>query len=149
MQPSDVTLENASIARKNLQRRYLKNNKKKKAKYRVGDVVRITRTRGTFEKVYESGWSEELFIIKRIITWRTYSPVVYELEYLAGKVIDGLFYEQELADVKNRNVHKGEFIVEKIIQTRGKASEKQALVKWAGHPDKFNSWIPASELKNI
>ncbi|XP_033209958.1 uncharacterized protein LOC117168426 [Belonocnema kinseyi] len=111
MQPSDVTLENASIARKNLQRRYLKNNKKKKAKYRVGDVVRISRTRGTFEKGYESGWSEELFIIKRIITWRTYSPVVYELEDLAGEVIDGLFYEQELADVKNRNVHEGEVIV--------------------------------------
>ena len=150
MCPSKDTLYNAAEAHRNIQRRFSKIKKPvKKPKYRAGDLVRVSRARGVFEKGYEVGWSEELFVIKRVINWRFNSPVVYELQDLAGEEIDGHFYEQELADVTNKDVHNDEFIVEKVIRTRGRGVKKELLVKWSGYPDKFNSWIPATDLKKL
>ena len=40
--------------------------------------------------------------------------------------------------------NKKTFRIEKIIRRDHK--KKQALVKWKGYPDKFNSWVPLSEL---
>ena len=150
MSPAEVTLHNAAVAYKNIQRRFSKIKKSvKKLKYKPGDLVRISRAKGAFEKGYEAGWSEELFVIKRAINWRFNSPAVYELRDLAGEEIDGLFYEQELADVTNKDIQNDEFIVEKVIRTRGRGAEKELLVKWTGYPDKFNSWIPATDLKTL
>ena len=39
--------------------------------------------------------------------------------------------------------------VEKVLKTRGKGKNKEVFVKWLGYPAKFNSWIPASEVKDI
>jgi len=57
-------------------------NKKhgRKAKYHVGDFVRVSRAKGTFEKGYEAKWSEEIFRIHRVLEWR--KSVVYELSDL-------------------------------------------------------------------
>ncbi|XP_033225919.1 uncharacterized protein LOC117178604 [Belonocnema kinseyi] len=46
-------------------------------------------------------------------------------------------------------VENDEFIVEKVIQTKGHGAKKQLLVKWVGYPDKFNSWIQATELNTL
>ena len=37
-----------------------------KAKFKVGDTVRISRMKGTFEKRYLPNWSEELFTIVKV-----------------------------------------------------------------------------------
>ena len=79
-----------------------------KIKYRVGDLVRISRAKVAFEKGYEAKWSEEIFQIYRILDWR--NPHVYELQDLADEVIDGIFYEQELARVE-KNLEEEQFIV--------------------------------------
>ncbi len=39
--------------------------------------------------------------------------------------------------------------VEEIVKRKGKGKNEQYFVKWAGYPAKFNSWIPASQLKGI
>ena len=39
--------------------------------------------------------------------------------------------------------------VEKILKSRGKGKNREVFVKWLGYPAKFNSWIPASEVKDI
>ncbi|XP_072764651.1 uncharacterized protein [Anoplolepis gracilipes] len=147
MQPVVVTRENARIARENITLRW-KNEKceKQKAKYRVGELVRISRAKVTFEKGYEAKWSEEIFRIHRVFDWR--KPRVYELSDLAGEVIDGIFYEQELALVE-KNLQEEEFIVDRVIKSRGRGDNKQLLVSWRGYPSKFDSWIPALSLTNL
>ena len=39
--------------------------------------------------------------------------------------------------------------VEKILKKRGKGKNVQYLVKWSGYPDKFNSWVSASEINSL
>jgi len=146
MQPAVVTRENARIARRNITRRWKDNvreaREKRKAKYSVGDFVRISRAKAAFEKGYEAGWSEEIFRIHHVLDWR--KPRVYELSDLAGEIIDGIFYEQELGRVE-KNLQEEEFIVERVIKSKGRGNNKQ-LVSWRGYPSKFDSWIPASSL---
>lgn len=149
MQPAIVTRENARIARENIARRWNDDAIKKrelKAKYRTGELVRVSRAKGTFEKGYEARWSEEIFRIHRVLEWR--KPLVYELSDLTGEVIDGIFYEQELARVE-KNLQEEEFIVERVIKSRGRGVNKQLLVSWQGYPRKFDSWIPASSLTHL
>ncbi|XP_024867743.1 uncharacterized protein LOC112451997 [Temnothorax curvispinosus] len=148
MQPPVVTRENARVARENIVRRWRKSEKMKraqKAKY-VGELVRVSRTKATFEKGYEARWSEEIFRIHRVLEWR--KPRVYELSDLADEVIDGIFYEQELARVE-KNLREEEFIVDRVIKTRGRGANKQVLVSWRGYPSKFDTWIPASNLTSF
>ncbi|XP_070171427.1 uncharacterized protein [Polyergus mexicanus] len=154
MQPAVVTRENARSARENMNRRWnhdngdgaKKKNRGQKAKYNAGDFVRVSRAKVAFEKGYEAKWSEEIFRIHRVLEWR--KPHVYELSDLAGEVIDGIFYEQELASVV-KNLREEEFIVERVIKSRGRGNNKQLLVSWQGYPSKFDSWIPASSLKSL
>lgn len=113
-------------------------------KLKIGDTVRISREKKHFAKGYERNWSKEIFKVTRVIR----HPVpVYELKDLAGEVIDGTFYEQELQKViipKNKL-----YEVEEVIRMKGSGETKKVLVKWKGYPEKFNSWIQASQLVPI
>ncbi|XP_018368781.1 PREDICTED: uncharacterized protein LOC108764877 [Trachymyrmex cornetzi] len=125
MQPAVVTRENARITRENIARRWKNETLKKrvrKVKYRVRDHVRISRAKAAFEKGYEAKWSEKMFQIYRVLDWR--NPHVYELRDLAGEVIDGIFYEQELARVE-KNVEEKQFIVDRVIKSKGRGANKQ------------------------
>lgn len=150
MQPAIVSRENARIARENIALRWRRDANEKrgggKAKYRVGDLVRISRTKAAFEKGYEARWSEEIFRIRRVLDWR--KPLVYELSDLAGEVIDGIFYEAEIARVE-KNLREEEFIVDHVIRSKGRGNNKELLVSWRGYPSKFDSWIPASYLTTL
>ena len=53
-----------------------------------------------------------------------------------------IFYEPELLLAK-----QGVFRIEKVIPRDYK--KKQALVKWLGYSDDFNSWIPLSNLQEL
>lgn len=144
MRPKDVDIFNAGIARANMKSKFSQQTKPKKLpKLHIGDSVRITKNKGTFDKGYETNWSEEVFKIIRVVTHR--NPHVYVLEDLAGEEIDGTFYEQELQAVVNDE--KTVYRIDKIIRSRGKGGSKEVFVKWKGYPDKFNSWIPANSLK--
>ena len=48
-------------------------------------------------------------------------------------------------DVQNEDLWK----VEEILKTRGKGRKKQYYVKWLQWPKKFNSWLNASDVKNL
>ena len=142
MRPIDVTLKNAQEAYGNIRKKY--KFVEKKAKYEVNQLVRISRKRGMFEK-YLAGWTEKIFRIKKVLQHR--KPVVYEIEDLNGEPIIGFFYEQELNPViKNKD---SEYHIERVIRCSGCGSNKKLLVKWVGYDDSFNSWITATDLKNI
>ena len=112
--------------------------KRNKAKFKVGDKVRISKfKRKIFDKGLTPNWSEEIFVVDEILNT---NPLTYKLVDLLGEKIIGSFYEAELQKT-NQNI----FRIEKVIRRDQK--KKKALVKWKGYPDKFNSWIPLSDVK--
>lgn len=64
-----------------------------KPKFQLGDVVRLSKTKGVFEKGYEPNWSKELFKINGIIYSK---PIMYSVEDASGEKVIGSFYAQEL-----------------------------------------------------
>lgn len=151
MQPAAVTLYNANIAHENMiaaaeARR--KNKRFKAHKYKCGDYVRISRTKGTFEKGYEKNWSEEIFRISRVLNRQ--GLYIYEVRDLEDEIIEGFFYPEELTCVnEKRMLEQQEFKIDRVLKTKGRGPKKQLFVSWVGYPEKFNSWIRASEIRNL
>ena len=113
---------------------------KQKPKFKVGDKVRISKyKRKVFDKGYTENFSEEMFTIDKI---QYTNPITYKLKDLRGEDIQGSFYEPELLLAKQQV-----FRIDKVIRRDYK--KKQALVKWKGYSDEFNSWIPFKNLKDI
>ena len=87
-------------------------------KFNIGDQVRISKIKRTFEKGYLPNFSKEIFTVSK----------------------------QELQKViKPDDVYE----VEKTLKKRGRGRNVQYLVKWLGYPNKFNSWVSASEINLI
>ena len=103
-------------------------------KFSVGDKVRITKKKKTFEKGYTTRWTEEIFMITKILNTK---PVTYKITDLNGEEIDGTFYEPEL-----QRTGQQVFRIEKVIE-KGK---NKSFVKWKGYSDKFNSWVDNKNL---
>ena len=98
-----------------------------KPKFSVGDNVRISKKKKTFEKGYTTRWTEEIFMIVEV---KRTSPVAYRIADLNGEEITGTFYEPELQKTSQEL-----FRIEKVIK-RGK---KKSLIKWKDYSDDFNS----------
>ena len=108
-----------------------------KPKFSIGDHVRISKyKRKVFDKGYTPNWTEEIFVIDKIIPTK---PFTYEIVDLMRESITGSFYEQELQKAKQQT-----FRIENVIKRDNK--KKMALVKWNGYPDKFNSWTRFKDL---
>ena len=111
-----------------------------KPKFKIGDEVRISKyKRKVFDKGYTPNWSEEIFTVDKI---QYTNPITYKLKDLRGEDIQGSFYEPELLKAKQEV-----FRIDKVIRRDHK--KKQALIKWRGYSDDFNTWIPLKDLKNI
>ena len=116
-----------------------------KHKFSVGDTVRVSRVRDTFDKGYLQSFTREIFVVDKVMN--VSSPVYYALKDLDGEVVEGSFYERELvkAPVDPQSFHR----IEREIATRMRNGHKEVLVKWVGYPEKFNSWIPATDIVHI
>ena len=113
--------------------------KVKSPQFHVGDRVRISKKKKTFEKGFTPNWTEEIFIIEEV---KDTKPPTYALQDLKGESIKGSFYEPEL-QATSQEV----FRIEKVVRKR--KDGKEALVKWKGYPSSFNSWVPISELQRL
>lgn len=134
MRPKDVTMQNA----KQLRRRIYKNFNvypNNKNKFKIGDKVRISKFKHVFEKGYTPNWTTEIFTVYRI---QNTDPVTYKLKDYQNQPIEGGFYEQEIAKVKNPDI----YLVEKVVKKRG----NKVFVKWLGFDNTHNSWISKNDL---
>ena len=114
--------------------------KPKKPKFTIGDKVRISKyKRRIFDKGYTPNWTEEVFIVDKILPTK---PVTYEIIDSIGEEIKGSFSEKELQKAKQQT-----FKIEKVLRRDNK--KKKALAKWKGYSDKFNSWINFKDLVNF
>lgn len=110
-----------------------------KTKYHVGDHVRISREKKTFEKGYTWNWSEEIFKVIQVIP---HTMPVYRLEDLDHDPIEGTFYENELQKVAKPEGFK----IAYIVKSKGKGDSRQHWVHWRGYPKKSRSWIFDSDV---
>ena len=141
MKPSQVTKANENIVWHTLYGKTI--SKPIHYKFSVGDQVRISKTKKTFYKGYKANWSIEMFVVSERLPRR---PPVYRLKDQQGEAIEGVFYEPELQEVeKEDDVYQVDYVVKKRTRKR----KVEYLVKWKGYPDKFNSWVPANDLKDI
>ena len=105
--------------------------KLKSVKFKIGDIVRISKYKNIFGKGYVPNSSEEDLLIKKINAMDTV-PWTYFISDVNGEKIVRTFYEKELQK-KNQN----KFRVEKVISRK---SDK-LYVKWKGYHSSFDSWI--------
>ena len=90
---------------------YNKDFNKKDSKFKVGDHVRISKYNNFFTKVYTANWSEEVFIINKIINTVLWTCVINDLN---AEGIIGSFYEKEL-----QKTSQEKFKIEKVLKRKG------------------------------
>ena len=106
-------------------------------RFRIGDEVRIAISKRHFEKGYTPNWTEEVFTVHEILPT---APITYRIRDLMNEHIQGSFYAQQL-----QKALQTKFRIDKVLRKhRG-----QALVKWKGYSDKFNSWVPSKDLESL
>ena len=140
-----------------------------------GGMVRISNLKGLFEKGYMPNWSEEDFRVREAVyhpnlnsTSSRKPPasgkkvssssnnnnnnnIVYKLEDKEGESIQGTWYQKEIQPIRSNR-----YLIERVIRRRpikktitGSSTDKnerECLVKWKGWPNKYNTWIPESDL---
>lgn len=106
-----------------------------KRKFRIGEIVRISKHKAIFDKGYTPNYSTELFKITKV---NVTNPVTYLLEDMDGLPIKGCFYEMEL----QKSSFPGVYLVEKILKKKG----NKLFVKWLGFSSKHNTWIHRSAI---
>lgn len=111
-----------------------------KLKFKVGDKVRISKTKTTFEKGYTRNWTIEIFEVLQCILK---DPPSYIIKDQNEEIVEGIFYEKEL-----QKVYKLDDIYEinDILKTRIVKGEKEYFVSWKGYNNKFNSWVKEKNL---
>ena len=87
-------------------------------------------------------WTKEIFQITRQLS-RT--PVVYTVQDLLERLIEGTFYEEELQKVKRLDICR----IEKVLKKRTKNKKTEYLVRWSGYGPDFYSWIQSSDIEPI
>jgi hypothetical protein len=67
-----------------------------KYKFKIGDQLRISKMKRTFENGYLPNFSKEMFTISKQIPR---DPPVYKLKVLDGEELKGIFYKKELQKI--------------------------------------------------
>lgn len=119
-----------------------KPKKNVKAKFKIGDMVRIVKIKKTFEKGYENNWTREVFYISEIYDT---DPIVYSITEYDGSEIEGNFYTQELQKVTTSVI----FQLDAVLKTRTKKGKKEHYVHWFGWNKKYDQWISDEQLQPL
>ena len=131
--PASVNVTNAETIWRKVYN-YPSKLKKKKPLYMAGDLVRLNKSKKTFEKGYRHNWTKEIFQVNHV-----YNKALpeYSIVDLEGEEILGRFLEPELQKVVQES-----YKVKQIL----KKNKDSALVLWKGYPNTLKTWIPAKNL---
>jgi hypothetical protein len=120
----------------------MKNRAARTYRFKVGDMVRISRINMIFDRSYDEHFTREIF--KNSSRFRMQAIPMYRLKDFMNEPIKGNFYEPELQKVeKDKNVL---WFIEKKLRKRKRTEKIQWLVKFAGWPDTYNQWINEEDI---
>ena len=146
MSPQDVSKETAVEVWKNL---YWPTSAKYTPKqyftYEVGDYVRLSYLRRTFQREYDQKWTGEIFKISR--RYMRGGLAIYVIEDFNGNGIHGTFYQRELQRVTIKDDHLWK--IDKILKQRKKNKKIEYLVRWLYWPASFDSWVDSKDIVDI
>src|SRR6266853_4930845 len=136
MAPDDVTanVEHELWTRQEAKEPQKVTAKEPKTRFVVGDEVRLSKAKNVFEKGYLPNWTEEIFIVNRVLNTM---PIQYKVRDYRNAEIFGLFYGPELQKV----VKPEQYAIERVIRRRRVRGRMQYFVKWLGFDDEHNSWV--------
>lgn len=115
--------------------------KKKTFRFQIGQHVRVSKLKWTFQRAYDETWSREIFVVDSRSNENGLNQ--YVIKDLMDDVIEGRFYEQEMQRViydENQLWN-----IEKVLKRRRRGGENEEFVKFQGWPKKFNQWIKSSD----
>lgn len=136
MKPNEVTHENEQKLLDTVYKYKRVYSKRRMAKFKVGDYVRLSEYRTVFDKSYTPNWTTAIFRVAKV-QYNT-DPITYLLKDWEDLEILGSVYAEEIQHVRNANT----YLIEKILRRRNGS----ALVKWLGFSEEYNSWVPESTL---
>ena len=102
--------------------------------FKVGDHVRISKSKNIFTKGYTPIGQERFLLLaklKRPVPW------IYAINDLNGEEIVGTFYEKEL-----HKINQKESRISELIKRKG----KKIFMKWKGYDWSFNSCIDKKDF---
>ena len=111
---------------------------------KVNDRVRIQSSKSPFERAYTEKWSVEIYtIISRKVNQ---GLAMYNIKAWDNEEIKGSFYENEVQKVgATADI---EYIIDEVIREEEKDKKKGYIVSWVGWPARYNSWVPAKDVKD-
>lgn len=148
LRPMDISFSNANKIWEQNYGKFMKKNatmnqKGKKAKFKIGDHIRMSRDKGIFEKGYLPNYGDEILEIDAVKKQSGNTPVRYKVKDERGEKFHGKFYEHELIPV--RKDAETTYRIEKVYRKRtNQDGTKQLLVKFIGYPDR--EWIDETQL---
>ena len=83
MKPADIKSNTHIDSSKEIDNKY--------TKFKIGNIVRISKYENISAKVYTPNWSEEVFVIKKV---KNTVPWTYVIIDLKGEEIVGTFYKK-------------------------------------------------------
>lgn len=121
----------------------------KKETFKIGDLVRISKHRGPFYKGYYQSFLPKIYEIAEVL--RNLPIVMYKIkDNETGEMESGTWYAKELQLVDQEYLNtETVFKIEKILRKRTRNGVREGLVKWKYWPDKYNSWEPLANIRNI
>jgi hypothetical protein len=140
MRPIDVNFDNAQQVWEKIYGNDLI-PRNEKLKFTAGDLVRLSRGKGIFEKGYIPSWGDEILEIDRVGSKSR--PVKYRLAN-RGQKLKGFYYGEELA--RARKETDIERKIEKILRKRKLPDGTyEVLVRYVGIDEP--EWIHEDELQ--
>ena len=92
-------------------------------KLKVGQKVRISKTRRTFDKGYLTNWTKEIFTMDKAMGT---NPPTHKIVDCDGEPVEGSFYDSELQRIATADEV---FKIEKTLRTRKRRGGKEYFVK--------------------
>ena len=80
-----------------------KENNDRYPKFKIGDIVGISKRKNIFAKDYTPNWCEEVLVVKMIKKVENMVPWAYVVNDVNDKEIAGTFYKKRIAKKKIKN----------------------------------------------
>jgi hypothetical protein len=143
--PAQVTKVNEKEIFNHLYGKVLASDQAKKPRFRfkIGDLVRISKFKPTFSKGYLKNFTEEFFKVTDTVPS---VPVTYRITDLQDTLIQGIFYEAQLQRIRLSDQNKA-YKIEVLKTRKTKGGRSEFLVHYLGWPHSYDQWVSKTQLE--